>query len=84
MVPRAWPYHPERFRSYSKGETMSEVKSIVYLMIVTIIVGLMLRFGRTSVPLARDVEQTVTSLAETLTLKGSGYPYYAPESPKGK
>jgi hypothetical protein len=60
---------------------LREIHVLIVLIFAVIIVGLVLRYGATSVPLATTGEKTVTNVLNDLTLKGSGYPY---ESPKGK
>jgi hypothetical protein len=58
-----------------------EVHALVVLLVIAIVIGLILRYGATSVPLAKTAETTVVDVLNDLTLKGSGYTY---ESPKGK
>ena len=58
-----------------------EVVAIVTLIIVAIIVGLVLRFGATSVPLANDVTNVATTGFSSLTLANPKlYPYEGPAS----
>jgi hypothetical protein len=63
---------------------MKEAHALLALIIIAVVVGLVLRYGASSVPLASGIESTATSALDDLTLKGTGYTYYAPESPKGK
>ena len=60
---------------------MREVHALVVLLVIAIVVGLVLRYGATSVPLAKTTETGAIDVLNDLTLKGSGYTY---ESPKGK
>ena len=63
---------------------MKEIHALFVLVIAAVVVGLILRYGATSVPLASGVESAGISVLNDLTLKGTGYQYYPPESPKGK
>jgi hypothetical protein len=63
---------------------MREIHALLLLVIVAVVVGLVLRYGATSVPLASGAETAVVGVLNDLTLKGTGYQYYPPESPKGK
>jgi hypothetical protein len=63
---------------------MREIHALFVLVIAAVVVGLILRYGATSVPLASGVESAGESVLGDLTLKGTGYQYYPPESPKGK
>ena len=63
---------------------MKEVHTLLLLIIVAVVVGLVLRYGATSVPLAQTTVSGGEAVLNDLTLKGTGYTYYAPESPKGK
>ena len=63
---------------------MREIHALLLLVIVAVVVGLVLRYGATSVPLASGVETAGIGVLNDLTLKGTGYQYYPPESPKGK
>ena len=63
---------------------MKEIHALLALVIVAVVVGLILRYGQTSVPLASTATSGVLGLVDDLTLKGTGYTYYPPESPKGK
>ena len=60
---------------------MREIHVLIVLMFATIMLGLLLRYGASSVPLASGAESTLTNVIDDLTLKGSSYTY---ESPKGK
>ena len=60
---------------------MREVHALFALVIIAVVVGLILRYGASSVPLASGAEKTFIGMLDDLTLKGSGYTY---ESPKGK
>jgi len=60
---------------------MKEVHALVVLLVIAIVVGLVLRYGATSVPLAQTTETGAIDVLNDLTLKCSGYTY---ESPKGK
>jgi len=64
---------------------MKEVHALFVLIIAAIIVGLVLRYGATSVPLAQTAIGGVEKESSILTLAGGSevYPYYAPESPHG-
>ena len=58
-----------------------ELVGIVTLVIVAIIVGLVLRYGATSVPLGGDVTNIVDTGFSSLTLANpSVYPYEGPRS----
>ena len=59
---------------------MNDVKAMWMLAIIAIIIGLFLRYGATTVPVASTASTTITHIIDDLTLKGTGYPY---ESPKG-
>ena len=63
---------------------MKEAHALVALIILAVVVGLVLRYGSTSVPLASNAESASVDVLNDLTLKGTGYTDYAPESPKGK
>jgi hypothetical protein len=64
---------------------MREIHALFVLIIAAVIVGLVLRYGATSVPLAQTAVSGTEGVLNDLTLKGgaSVYPYYAPESPHG-
>ena len=51
---------------------------IFTLVAVIIIIGLLLRYGKSSIGLGKLGVSGATSLANDLTLKGSGYQYYGP------
>jgi hypothetical protein len=53
---------------------------IVALTIIgtIVIIGLVLRYGASSVPLAQEGVQGTQGIMNDLTLKGSGYSYYPP------
>lgn len=57
---------------------MSNAWGIAMLVGVIIIIGLILRFGSTSLPLAKVGTQSISNTLADLTLKGGGYPYYGP------
>lgn len=58
-----------------------ELVGIVTLIVIAIIVGLVLRFGATSVPLGADVTNVVDTGFSSLTLANpSVYPYEGPKS----
>jgi len=63
---------------------MKEAHALLALIIIAVVVGLVLRYGATSVPLAQTTETGAVAVLNDLTLKGTGYTYYPPESPKGK
>ena len=63
---------------------MKEIHALFALVIVAVVVGLILRYGATSVPLAQTTVSGTEGVLNDLTLKGTGYTYYPPESPKGK
>ena len=63
---------------------MKEAHALLALIIIAVVVGLVLRYGATSVPLASGIETGAVNVLNDLTLKGTGYTYYPPESPKGK
>jgi hypothetical protein len=63
---------------------MREIHALLLLVIVAVVVGLVLRYGATSVPLASGAESAGEAVLGDLSLKGAGYQYYPPESPKGK
>ncbi len=55
----------------------------IAIITTAIIVGLVMRFGATSVPIAGDIQKTTTTGLADLTLQGNGYPYYGPgETPQ--
>ena len=56
----------------------SEMVVALTVISTVIIIGLILRYGSTSVPLATQGVTGATSLVNDLTLKGSGYAYYPP------
>ena len=62
---------------------MREVHALLALIIIAVVVGLVLRYGATSVPLAQTTVSGAEGVLNDLTLKGTGYTYYPPESPKG-
>lgn len=53
---------------------------VVALVIVAIIVGLVLRYGATTVPLAADATTGISNALDALTLSNAGgnYPYEGP------
>ena len=58
-----------------------EAIGIITLIVVAIIVGLVMRFGATSVPLGRDVTNIVDTGFSSLTLANPNtYPYEGPKS----
>lgn len=53
--------------------------AVVTLIIIAIVVGLILRYGATSVPLAQIAANTITTTESDLTLANPNvYPYYPP------
>lgn len=55
------------------------IVAIVTLVISAIIVGLVLRFGKSSIPLAADATGIINTGFGALTLANPNtYPYYAP------
>lgn len=48
------------------------------IVATVIIIGLILRYGASSVPLAAGVESSTQGGLNDLTLKGTGYQYYPP------
>lgn len=57
-----------------------EAVAVVAIIVTAIIVGLIMRFGATSVPIANDLTSVVGTGFSALTLQGSGYPYEGPSS----
>ena len=57
---------------------MNNLWGVITLIGVIIIIGLLLRFGKSSISLASIGTQSVSNTLADLTLKGSGYPYYGP------
>ena len=63
-----------------------EAVALISLLIGAVIVGLILRFGASSVPLAQTLGNTANQGLAALTLANPNvYPYYAPasEGPSG-
>ena len=57
---------------------MSGVWGAVTLVGIIIIIGLLLRYGRSSISLASIGNQSLSNSLADLTLKGGGYSYYGP------
>jgi hypothetical protein len=57
---------------------MSGVWGAVTLVGIIIIIGLLLRYGRSSISLASIGTQSLSNSLADLTLKGGGYSYYGP------
>ena len=57
---------------------MSGVWGVVTLAGIIIIIGLILRYGRSSTSLASIGTQSISNSLADLTLKGGGYGYYGP------
>ena len=63
---------------------MKDMFAFLTLVGVVIIVGLFLRYGATTVPLANEAGNVTTTALSDLTLSGQGYPYYPPSGYQGQ
>ena len=57
---------------------MNNLWGVITLIGLIIIIGLLLRFGKSSIALASIGTQSVSNTLADLTLKGGGYSYYGP------
>lgn len=57
---------------------MSNVWGIIVVGLMIVGLGLILRYGRSSIGLAKIGSQSASNTLADLTLKGSGYGYYGP------
>ena len=55
-----------------------EIVALATLVTVAIVVGLVLRYGATSVPLGNTAAGALGHSLNDLTLQGGGYSYYPP------
>ena len=74
-----------RFRENNQYHFVNEVKGMgkdfiaaISIIGTIIIIGLILRYGGTSVPIVTNVTKSGNQAISNLTLQGTGYPYYPP------